>query len=146
MAKKKLDLGGTFDATIKKARPAKQSIINADVQDVQEVDGYGHTQGSRTGAKMRRMNIILLPENHMWLAQEAKLHRATLSKYFNYLLSNTQDVQEVDEKYKVMSSAAKRINMAFSDRNYQFIKNAAVDNGISPSALINQILDQCRVK
>lgn len=144
MSKKKLDLGTTFDATIKKSKTPKKTIAAPDVQDVQDVDGYGHTQGSRSGARMKRINITLLPDNREFLETSARLAKTSMAKYFNYILNSVQEVQDVDGDYKVMLPNSKRINMAFSDRNYEFVREKAAENNVSPSSLINQLIEQRR--
>lgn len=135
------------DFSITKSKE-KAVAVNA-VQDVQDVAGYGHTQGNRSGSKMKRINILLTQENHDFLKDKATKNHVTLSKYFNYLLLKSideQDVQDVDNSYKIMSKYKYRINMAFSDINYLYVKNTSFDLKVSPSSLINQIIDLYRME
>lgn len=145
MSKRKFDLSKEYDSSIEKNK--NKAVAVHDVQDVQDVIGYGHTQGNRSGEKMKRINIILTPANYEFLKNQSYEHHVTLSKYFNYLLqkaSGEQDVQDVDITYKVINNAKHRINMAFTDTNFLFVKNSAFDQRISPSSLVNQLIDKYR--
>ena len=72
---------------------------------------------------------------------------------------NAQEVQEVQEVQQVAVNTSvkeigstqgkkgqklKRINMAFSDINHQFIVSQSRKNGVSATAFVNSILDAYR--
>lgn len=72
---------------------------------------------------------------------------------------NAQEVQEVQEVQQVAINPSvkeigstqgkkgqklKRINMAFSDINHQFIVSQSRKNGVSATAFVNSILDAYR--
>jgi predicted DNA binding CopG/RHH family protein len=68
---------------------------------------------------------------------------------------HTQDVQEVQEDIKKeygstqgnkSGAKLKRINMAFSDNNYEFITKESRRQGMSATAFVNKLLDQYRAK
>lgn len=62
--------------------------------------------------------------------------------------SNTQDVQEVHEELPQTQGRkgikAKRINMAFSDENHEWIKTEARRQGLTATQLVNDIIAQER--
>ena len=69
-------------------------------------------------------------------------------------LQDVQDVQEtqqVQENYKEIGSTQgrkgqklKRINMAFSDINHNYITKESRRRGITATAFVNQIIDEYR--
>lgn len=62
--------------------------------------------------------------------------------------NNTQDVQEVHEELPQTQGRkgikAKRINMAFSDENHEWIKKEARRQGLTATQLVNDIIAQER--
>lgn len=58
--------------------------------------------------------------------------------------NNTQDVQEVHEELPQTQgkkgTKAKRINMAFSDANHEWIKKEARRQGLTATQLVNDII------
>lgn len=63
---------------------------------------------------------------------------------------NTQQVEtavsvkEIGSTQGKKGQKLKRINMAFSDTNHQFIINESKKNGVSATAFVNSILDAYR--
>ena len=63
-----------------------------------------------------------------------------------------QKVQEVQENKNIGSTQGKkgqklkRINMAFSDRNHEYITKESRKRGMSATAFVNMIIDEYRSK
>lgn len=149
----KLNLSGVYSGNL--SRKKKKSV-----QDVQEVDipilegvneeipGYGHTQGNKSGEKLKRINVQFTLKNHEYIQAVAQKNGITISKYINYFLNQkaigTQDVQEVVQEYKIQNKNNKRINMGFTSQNYDWLTKEAAKRKLSPSAFLNQLIEQSK--
>lgn len=153
MAKDRLNLTGVYSSNISKKK--KKNV--QDVQDnnipiiVEEniiIPGYGHTQGNKSGERLKRINVQFTPDNHIFLQAIAKKNGLTISKYINYflnnLMNNTQDVQEVVEGYKIQNKQNKRINMGFTPEIYEWVIKESAVNNVSPSSFLNQLIERNR--
>ena len=151
MAKERLNLTGVYSSTIsKKKKKAVQDVQEIDIPVIEEkkviIPGYGHTQGNKSGEKLKRINVQFTPENHIFLQAVAKKNGLTISKYMNYflndLMSNAQDVQDVVEGYKIQNKQNKRINMGFTTEIYEWVIKESAINNVSPSSFLNQLIER----
>ncbi|MCM1235880.1 MAG: hypothetical protein NC489_37795 [Ruminococcus flavefaciens] len=74
-----------------------------------------------------------------------------LFKEYTQQVQEVQQVQQVQEDYKEIGSTQgrkgqklKRINMAFSDMNHDYITKESRRRGITATAFVNQIIDGYR--
>ena len=121
-------------------------------QDVQEVfprqkrsATYGKTQG-RKGAKLDRINITLSPTNKEYAKKVAAKENLTMSEYINRVIDKVrltrgpESSEGLDINY--LKPDGSRINMGFSSENYDYLYRRARINSTSPSALVNQFIEE----
>lgn len=65
---------------------------------------------------------------------------------FDYTQEVQQEAKEIGTTQGKKGQKLKRINMAFSDKNHEYITHESRRKGISATAFVNQIISEYRVK
>ncbi len=150
----KLNLNSVYSGDLsRKKRKNAQDVQEDNIPIIEgvtaEIPGYGHTQGNKSGEKLKRINVQFTLKNHEYIQAIAQKNGITISKYINYFLNQkvtcTQDVQEVVQEYKIQNKNNKRINMGFTHQNYDWLTREATKRKLSPSAFLNQLIEDSKI-
>lgn len=146
----KLNLNSVYSGDLSRKKRKNVQDVQEEVIPIiegitEEIPGYGHTQGNKSGEKLKRINVQFTLKNHEYIQAIAQKNGITISKYINYFLNQkvdrTQNVQEVVQEYKIQNKNNKRINMGFTSQNYEWLTREAAKRKLSPSAFLNQLIE-----